>query len=150
MENARNSAVITAQTKCRPRSADCVSQHPSRNQPVIGSVEQLRNVPPRMFLEPSLDFMSSHQITNLHCGAGYFDILNISRRLRLGLYLQFRHLAMPPENPPAHKPPAPSTPGHNIGFDAKTVVMRFKVRCAPASNNSAFAASVYIRRFYCL
>ena len=60
-ENLRNSSVITAQTKWRPLSADCVSQHPSRNQPVIGSVEQLCKIVPSTFRDPKREFMILHQ-----------------------------------------------------------------------------------------
>jgi hypothetical protein len=52
-DNARNSAVITAQTVCMPRSSGPVSQQQLRKNPVTGLVEHDNSVPPRTFTDAS-------------------------------------------------------------------------------------------------
>ena len=46
----RNSVVTLAQIVCDPRSLSSVLQHPSLNQPVSGSWEQLSRGPPSTFI----------------------------------------------------------------------------------------------------
>ena len=48
-ENSRNSAVMRAQTTCRPRSCWSVLQKPSQKNPVSGSSEQGSRSVPRTF-----------------------------------------------------------------------------------------------------
>ncbi len=55
LENARNWAVMIAQTVCEPRSSGPVEQHPLRVKPVSGSIEQVRSGPPRMLRSPASD-----------------------------------------------------------------------------------------------
>jgi hypothetical protein len=49
-EYARNSVLASMQTVCTPMSPAPVRQHPSRCQPVIGSMLQSSSLPPSTFL----------------------------------------------------------------------------------------------------
>ena len=70
-ENSRNSAVITAQTVCRPRSSSEVLQQPSRKKPVSGRSPQAPSGPPRTlrWTPPPLNssgIMPPYAISSIH------------------------------------------------------------------------------------